>query len=88
MSYFIFKCFRTSNIKFFVGLNRVKKIQTLALFCFIPTCFGLNILGHMSLEELICISLVGTVLILIFFILHYKNCLNIFRFWFNNWFTY
>jgi len=44
---------------FFIGLNKVKKYQTAASFGMIPTCFGLNILGHLSFEEVIYASLIG-----------------------------
>lgn len=48
-------------MSFFIGFNRFKKIQTAAIFCLIPSCFGLNLLGSLTLEEVICASLVGTV---------------------------
>lgn len=46
---------------FFIGLNRMKIYQTAAFVCLIPTCIGLNMLGHFNLEEVVFASLVGTV---------------------------
>lgn len=46
----------------FIGLNRIKKFQTATLSCVIPLCFGLNVLGHLSSEEVIYTSLMGNLL--------------------------
>lgn len=46
----------------FIGINRIKKFQTATLSCVVPSCFGLNILGYLSSEEVIYASLVGNLL--------------------------
>jgi len=60
---------------FFIGLNKVKKYQTAASFGMVPICFGLNILGYLSFEEVIYASLIGNYRL--FFYLLFKNNLII-----------
>lgn len=45
---------------FFIGLSRLKTYQMTTLFCLVPTCIGLNMLGYLNFEEVIGASLVGT----------------------------
>lgn len=51
--------FRTSHMEFLIALNRIKAFQAAAMTCLIPSCYGLNMLGHLNLEEAILGSLIG-----------------------------
>lgn len=51
--------FKTSHMKFFIILNRLKKYQLVGLFCWIPMCFSLNMLSYLNSEEVICASVIG-----------------------------
>lgn len=53
--------FRTSHMLLHIGLNRIKTFQTAASFGLIPVSFGLNILGYFTVEDVICVSLLGIV---------------------------
>lgn len=46
-------------MKFFIGLNRLKRYQILGLFCWIPMCLSLNMLSYLNSEEVISASLIG-----------------------------
>ncbi|CAI6362365.1 unnamed protein product [Macrosiphum euphorbiae] len=51
--------YKIPHMKFFIGLNRVKRYQLFGLFCWIPMCFSLNMLSYLNSEEVICASLIG-----------------------------
>lgn len=46
-------------MSFVIGLNKAKKYQTALSIGLVPICFSLNILGHLSFEEVIYASLIG-----------------------------
>jgi len=58
-------------MKFFIGLNTMKRYQILGLFGWIPMCITLNMLSYLNSEEVICASLIG------------KYCKKIFFFFLN-----
>lgn len=54
-----FDHFRSPNITLFIVLNKLKKYQTISTICSIPTSLGLNMLGHINLNDVIYVSLMS-----------------------------
>lgn len=56
----------------FIGLNRLKKLQTTAVSLIVPSCVGLNLLGYLSFVEVFYVSSIGTVKTILFLINYFE----------------